>query len=256
LLLIVDIMRNGRMLVTFTKPLFAFMGIAFALRIGYIAYIMNDPPSDRITVLFIELPSMLYWVLASVNLIRWIRPTTGYGYDEVGCSHKCCLPKLKFFVMIILAVTVAAFIGMLVYILGNLGPTADPIGGSQLISEFAWFSFWATFMIIEIVWFLLMILCGICGASLELFEPSEQGDNTKNGMTCSVILSMVSVILVSVGQIILVARVFLWAQALFTWDISQAVGYMLLLDLFPGFLLAFCCILSPFQRGTVFRSKV
>jgi len=201
---------------------------------------------------------MLYWVLASVNLIRWIRPSSGYGYDEVGCSHKCCLPKLKQFVMVILTITIAAFVGMMAYILGNIGPKAEPIGTDQLIAEFAWFSFFVTFMIIEIFWFLLMILCGICGASMDLFEPSEQGDNTKGGMTCAVILSMVAVIAVSAAQIILVARVFLWTQAVqgLEWSVSEAIGYTMLLDFVPAALVVFCCILSPFQKGTVFRSKV
>jgi len=163
-------------------------------------------------------------------------------------------------VHIVLTITLVAFVVVAVFVLGNLG--SEAVAGIDItyeaqLAEFAWFSFFLTFIFIEVVWFIILILCGVCLSGLELFEPAEEGDNTKNGMICAVFLAMLGVIMVAIAQTILIVRVFFWTQfPWFTWDAPTAVGYTTLLDLVPAIVVVACCLLSPLQKGTVFRRKL
>jgi len=197
--------------------------------------------------------------LASLNLIRWIRPASAYG-DE-GCTNKCCLPKLKQFVWVVLVLTVLAFITMIVFIMADIGTT--PAGGGvtisaeQQIAEFAWFSFYVTFVFVEVVWFLLLSVCGICSAGLDLFTPSEEGNNDQSGMNCAFLVSMLTCVLVSIAQITLLVRVFLWRPFPgVEWDLPTTAGVTLLLDFVPAIILIVCCLLSPYRKGTLFTEEL
>eukprot|EP01125_Pyxidicula_operculata_P010834 TRINITY_DN3563_c0_g1_i1.p1 TRINITY_DN3563_c0_g1~~TRINITY_DN3563_c0_g1_i1.p1 ORF type:complete len:1134 (+),score=240.94 TRINITY_DN3563_c0_g1_i1:1659-5060(+) len=254
LMLILDIRRFKMKFTKFIKVTAFFLLPAFALRIANCAWLLSDPSDELISVIYIELPSMLIWFIGCLNLARWLQPKKREE-DVCSCAN-CCLPKLKPFVWVLIATISILFIAYLAVVVGRVSSAeTDPrrvVNVQQLLLSYIFFSVLLTFCIIAIIWFLFALILGACGSCEIIFgNDMKELKIEKFG----IFFSLLAAIAVLAGQTIILARVFLWQEldgsALSDWSVTTWVIALMIVDVVPGIIVLITSAFSPLNTASL-----
>jgi len=233
--IIIDFRNNNQQLITWIKPVCILLSVAFIFRLAYAGYLFNDPQNDRITVLFIELPCQIFWTIAALLLLRWLKPR-----KECALSCKCCMGSLREFIMVIVVLNLGLFI---VYLGMLFGINGDPVDSSPLLYlqrmiSFVWFSWYVTYCMIALIWFIVATIAAFCECISGAF--SDKSKLVKR----AILISLIVAVMVFVGQTSVQIRTFLWVDdspfpELRNWSIYLFFTQLMVVDLIPTILILY-----------------
>jgi len=123
-------------------------------------------------------------------------------------SCKCCMGSLREFIMVIVVLNAGLFIAYLVILFAIGG---DPVGGSPLTYQqqmisFIWFSWYVTFCMIALVWFIVAAMAAFCKCISGAL--SDKSTLVKR----AILISLIVALMVFVGQTSVQIRTFLWTD--------------------------------------------
>jgi len=242
-LIVFDVKRSGRQVNrSFIKPVCTLIAVAFLFRLAYAAYLLGDPTNDPVTVLFIELPCLIFWTVASFLVLRWLKKRKKCAF----CDFKCCMGTLRDYILLMVFANAGLFIAYLIVLFAL--KDGEPLEGSpltdrQIVLSFIWFTWYENFTVIAFVWFVI--------AAVGAFSGVLSSDKTKSAvLKRALFIATFAALLIFVGQTSVIIRTFLWISAnplpgLGNWTISQFMLQLLIVDLVPVPIIIYSASTSP-----------
>jgi hypothetical protein len=236
----IDVKRTGRQIkLSYVKPVCVLIAIAFLLRLVYAAYILGDPTNDPVTVLFIELPCLIIWTVASLLVFRWLKRRKKCAFLD----FRCCMGSLREYIIFMVLANTGLFIAYLIvlFVLTDGDPVeGSPLNSQQIQVSYVWFTLYENWTIIAFVWFVIAAI----GTSLGWMSSEK----TKSAVVKrALFVATFAALLVLAGQTSIMIHTFLWVPFPGYGDgtMSQWITQLLICDLIPFPIILYSAHFTP-----------